>query len=206
MKKTILTLILSIFLVGLLSATSVNTYYNLNLNYNKGEITLLSNEIEQSLDLIDNSVGEYSVALFDYKGNILDIYFFDVPNEVIYDALDENGTISGGGEMILDEVNFTLSIPYYKNATRILIYDQNVTRKLEIDVSFYSKEYEQYKEFNATNQNVSDEEEPANQVDKSVNDDVTKEKTFFEKLSNYWWVLLIILLILLVIIINYIRK
>jgi len=108
--------------------------------------------------------------------------------------------------MSLDNVNLTLFIPYYNNATKISIYDENATRKLEIDVSFYSKEYEEYKEFSTTNQNVSDEEEPANQVDKSVNDDVTKEKIFFERLTDYWWVLLIVLVILLAIIINYIRK
>ena len=87
-----------IFLVGILSAATINNYYNLNLNYNKGKFTLLSSNIEQSKETINNYFGNYTAALLDYENNLLDIYFFDVPNEVIYDTVDENGTIVGGGK------------------------------------------------------------------------------------------------------------
>lgn len=203
MKKIILASILVVFVIGILSASNIYNYYKIDLNYNKGELTLLSTNIEQSLSLINNSFGEYRATLLDYENNMLYVSFFKIPNKVLYDEVDENGTISGGGEIELKEVNFTLFIPYYENASKIVIYDENVTKKLEIDVGFYSKDY---KEFNAINKNTPNENESTNQGNTQVDENVIREETFIEKISYYWWVLLIILIILLAIIINYIRK
>ncbi len=206
MKKIIFSLMCIIFIIGIISAASINTYYTLNINYNKSKLTLLSSEIEQLRESINNSFGEYSAKIYDYNGNLLKEHLFGIQREVLYDEVDENGTIYFGGEVILDEVNFTLFIPYYENASKIIIYYKNTSKKLEIDVSSYSKNYEEYKEFITTNQNVSNEEESANKGNVSVNESAVKEKTFVEKISHYWWILLIILIILLAILINSIRK
>jgi hypothetical protein len=205
MKKIILILFLFAFIIVIISA-SINYYYTLNINYNEGELTLISSNVKQSEETIDNSLGNYSAKIYDYQGNLLNFYRFNIQNSILYDEVDENGTISGGGEIELDEVNFTLVLPYYENATKISIYDENMSKKIDIDISMYSKTYTEYKEFNIINQNVSNGEESTNQENESVNDNVTKEETFVEKISHYWWILLIILIILLAIIINYIRK
>lgn len=190
-KIIILTTMLLIFLIGIISAAGINTYYAINLNYDKGELTLLSDEIEQSLDLIDNSFGEYTASVLDYKEDILDIYFFDIPNKVLYDEVDENGTIIGGGETELEEVNFTIYILYYENASEIVIYDKNLTKKLEIEVSMYSK-----------TEKISLDE------GKSVKENVTDkgEGDLSKKLEDYWWVLLILLVVLIIIFIISLRK
>jgi hypothetical protein len=207
MKKIILTFTLCLFLIGIISAASINTYYNLNLNYNNGKLNLLSNNIEQSKEIIDNSYGKYALTLSDHKDNVIYIGYFDVPNTEVYEKIDKNGTIYGESELILNKVNFTLLIPYYDNATKIEIYDENVTKKLEIDVSFYSKKYEEYKEFDAIKQNISNENESTNQENTSVNESVTtKEETPVEIISHYWWILLIILIILLGVLVRYIIK
>lgn len=209
-KIIILTTMLLISIIGIISAADINTYYALNLNYDKSNFTLLSTDIEQSRELITNPSGMYTATLFDYENNVLDIYFFDVPNKILYDEVDEKGRIVGGGEGILEEVNFSLFLPYYKNSTKIIIYDENITRKIEIDVSSYSREYkayEEYKESVAENQSISGENELTNQEKNVTNEEMsTKEETFLEKASQYWWVLLIILIILLAILINYIGK
>ena len=210
MKKRVLSWIIFsvviIFAIGIISAANVNNYYRIDLNYDKGKLNLLSMDISQSFEKVDNSFGEYPAAVMDYENNVLDINFFNVPNKILYDTVDENGTIVDGGERVLENVNFTLLIPYHYNATKIIIYDENITKKLEIDVSLYSTEYDAYKASINKNTNIS-EEGQANQQEETHQDKTqTKEETFIEKVSKYWWVLLIILIVLLGIIVNYIRK
>jgi len=210
MKKRVLSWIIFsvviIFAIGIISAANVNNYYRIDLNYDKGKLNLLSMDISQSFEKVDNSFGEYPAAVMDYENNVLDINFFNVPNKILYDTVDENGTIVDGGERVLENVNFTLLIPYHYNATKIIIYDENITKKLEIDVSLYSTEYDAYKASINKNTNISEEGQSNQQEETHQDKTQTKEETFIEKVSKYWWVLLIILIVLLGIIVNYIRK
>lgn len=209
MKKNVLSciifLVFVVFSILTISAASKN-YYELNLNYDKGNLSIFSFDIIQSSDEIDNSFGENIISVMDYKNNVLDVSFFDVPDRILYDQFDENGTIVGGGEKTLNNVNFTLLIPYYYNATKIIIYDGNLTRELEIDVSLYSKTYTEYKRFTESNGilNESVENQETNE-ETEKNQEVEKE-SFLEKISKYWWVLLIVLIILVGIIVYYVTK
>src|SRR3989344_5984410 len=143
MKKQILILTFGIILLSLTlisSAENYNTYYNLNLDYNKGVINISSLGIEFSQGE-ENSFGFYMAKIVGYNDNILNLSFFGIPNEILVDEINpKTGEISGGGLKVLDKVSFEIYLPYYKNAKEIVIYDENFTELARINVGEYSKE------------------------------------------------------------------
>ena len=123
--------------------TNYYTYYKLNLDYDKGAINISSLEIEFSQEKIENFFGVYTAGIMDYDNEVLNLSFFDVPNEVLWDGVNpETGEIDRGGTIELEQVSFELFIPYYENAKEIIIYDGNLDEVARKDVSMYSKEYE----------------------------------------------------------------
>ena len=132
-----------IFLFAIISLTSAIQepliYYKLNLNYDYGNISINSTEIEFSSEQIEPLFGFYSIIVKDSNDEILNITFFDVPNEILYDTADENGTINGGGTLELNQTNFDIFVPYYENAKEMVIYDENLTEMARKDVSEFSK-------------------------------------------------------------------
>ncbi|MDP2672836.1 MAG: hypothetical protein Q8O84_03425, partial [Nanoarchaeota archaeon] len=125
--------------------------------------------------------------------------YFNIPNELFYDNVDENGTIISGGLLELDEFNFTIYAPYYENANEIIIYNENLTEKLKIDVSMYSKfSKDELKKETLTEKEQIAKEEQAEQEKEA--------ETFIEKLAKNWWILAAILLILIIILIRRFKK
>ena len=203
MKKLILVLILlsTIFLVS--AQTDFNKYYQLDLDYNNGEISLINHEIYFSDTEVDNYFGFYSAIVNDAENNSLDVVLFDVPNKILYDEVDENGTIVSGGEAELEDVDFTIYVPYYENASLIKIYNESLTEEFVVSVFEYSKEISL-----ASGQN-EEEKQITNGQDKNkekVQKDVSEEKTFSEKVLKYWWILVVILAILVIVLIKKISK
>ena len=193
MKKIIIFLILlsAFSIVG--AQTNFEIYYKLNLDYDKGNIEIYTIEIEFSKEKIENYFGLYTVKVLDYDGEILNLTFFDVPNEILYDTVDpETGEINGGGTFILNETSFEIFIPYYKNAKEIVIQDENLNELAKKDISEYSK---QRKEIS---------EEVVKSKEKQTTDDEMKISE--NKTSRYLWIFLIIFIILIIVLFYSLNK
>ena len=188
MNPKILILILGIFFLSFVSATeNPQIYYKLNLDYNYGNITINSTEIELSDKQIENPFGFYSVSILDYDGNLLNLTLFDVQNKILYDTINEEGEISGGGFLELNETSFEIFVPYYENAKKIVIYNENLSELTREDISEFSKVQGEI------NEEIPEEIETGNEIEerKSI-------ETFTDTLLQYWWALIIILIILIV--------
>lgn len=142
MKKTIIFFILVIAFLGMvISQQEPLIYYSLNLEHNRTNILLKSIEIEFFNEEIKNS-GNYSVILIDRNNKEIKKLFFDVPNLILYDRVNENGNIIDGGLLELNQTGFKLYVPYYENAQEIVIYDKEGKELEKIDVSIYAKDKE----------------------------------------------------------------
>ena len=185
MKNQIIFLIFAISFLSFVSAIQQPLiYYKLNLDYSYGNISINSTQVEFSDEPIDNVFGFYSVSIFDSDGKILNLTLFDVPNEILYDTVDENGTINGGGFLELNQTNFDIFVPYNSNAKDVVVYDENLTELIRKDVSEFSR-------IKATDFNKT--------ITKTTSETIQTRPTeikLMDKLSNYWWVLVAFLIIL----------
>ena len=177
-----------IFLLAFISfATAIQEpliYYKLNLDYNYGNITINSTQIEFSNKQLENNFGFYTASVADFNGDMINLTLFDVPNQIIYDTVDENGTINGGGFLELNKTNFDIYVPYYENAKEIKIYDENLTELTKRDVDEFSKI-----------QGSVAEEKPE-KTDTEQGTKIKPAENLTDKLSQYWLVLIFILIIL----------
>lgn len=113
-------------------------YYEVKLLYDKGNITLGSINIKE-LNKTRNLPGGYVAEIVDSKDNVLNVTFFDIPLKILYDTIDNvTGKLSGGGEIILEQQNFTLMLPYFENANALNIYDKTINKKFSMDLQKYS--------------------------------------------------------------------
>lgn len=184
---------LLIFLAVNVSAQPENyRYYDLNLSWERGNFSLNSLDMELSSEGFSNGQGLYSADVLDYRENVLNSTFFEVPNTILYDNVNDNGTIVSGGTLELNETDFAINVPYYKNASEIVIYGPNATEKLRIDVEKYSKvRSEDFSRVEGT-KNVSDEDEAA----AGFNETQGESKRLKEIAKDNWWILVVILAVL----------
>ena len=131
-KEVIILLVVVMLSILVIASEDFNKYYKIDLNYNYGKFSLNNLNIEISDIHIQNYFGFYLAKVIDFKNETLNWTYFNIPREIFYDEVDENGTIVSGGLLKLDEVNFTIYAPYYENAKEIVIYDGNLTEKLII--------------------------------------------------------------------------
>ena len=197
MKKQILFLILGISFFSLVYAIQEPIiYYKLDLDYGYGNIIINSTEIEFSQEKIENYFGFYSAVVLDFNGKTLNLTFFDIPTQIIYDTIDENGTINGGGIINLNETSFEIYLPYYENAKEIVIYDENLVELTRKDINEYSKQREEISE-----EVVEDKEEQV-----KSREEIYGTESLIDKLSKYWRILLIILIILIIVLFYSLNK
>ncbi|MBI4116723.1 hypothetical protein HY449_03180 [Candidatus Pacearchaeota archaeon] len=189
MNKQIIFLIFTMtFLAFAFNVSAIQqplVYYKLNLDYNYGNITINSSSIELSNKILDNNFGFYTASVLDFNGNLINLTFFDVPNQIIYDTVDSNGTINGGGQLELNQTNFDIFVPYYKNAREVKIYNQNLSELTKIDVSEFSKEIQKV-------ENVSKTPESGKETGKKE----IPTESLTDKIAKYWWALVIVLVVL----------
>ena len=178
-----------IFLLAFISfATAIQEpliYYKLNLDYNYGNITINSTQIEFSNKQLENNFGFYTASVADFNGDMINLTLFDVPNQIIYDTVDENGTINGGGFLELNKTNFDIYVPYYESAKEIKIYNQNLSELIKEDVSEFSKEMPKANGIAQAQGNKT----PAGKKE-------IPTENLTDKIAQYWWALVIILLVL----------
>lgn len=132
MKKNIFLIALIFnFLLLLANVNALESQvYFLNLNYNKGNISLLGFYVDKGFApdrKIQPEVG-YKLEVISFSDKTLDSFKFDIPNKIFTPI----------GLVIKDNTNFTLIVQYFNNSKSINIYDPNNTKKLTIDISAYS--------------------------------------------------------------------
>ncbi len=203
-NKNIIFLIFNIILLSNLVNAEIYYSYDIELNYDRENISLISISIESSFvePLINKGAisiekEEYVAKIFSHDGSFLNTIFFDIPEEVItYSSLDpKTGKTLRGGIFNLDQINFTLHIPYYEEAKKILVYNENNYLVLSIDVSMFSKEYSE------TGLVIGDQDIEEEESQRTVKDE-KQGKT----ITDYWWILLIILIVLILILFYSLKK
>lgn len=128
-----------LILMIILFATSVNAlYYDLDLEYDAGEIFLKNISIEVG----DASYlsGGYIAQVADSQGQDLNVTFFHIPLDLAYDGFDEEGFADRGGVISLEQLDFNLQLPYFEEAYSINIFDGQLNRKLTIPLQEYVQE------------------------------------------------------------------
>ena len=198
-----LLILISIFSINLISA---NLYYDVNLNYNKGDIKINSVNIEFSNYELGESANErfflvYSSKISD-KDKVLDETFFNIPNKQYSDNYDnKTDRIVSGGVEELEEVDFNINLPYYENAKEIVIYNEKneeIARKslIEFSKDFSKQDYE--------NIIIKTGEEIVNNEISDIEDESDEIEDSEEEIKNYTIPLIIGLLVILIIVIIYV--
>ena len=188
MKPKILFLIFAFAFISSTSAIQEPLiYYKINLDYSYGNISVNSVDIELSNENLEfyNGFGFFSATILDYDVDLLNLTLFNVPNQILYDTIDEEtGEINGGGELELNQTDFDIYVHYYENAKEIKIYDENLTELTKRDVDEFSKI-----------QGSVAEEKPE-KTDTEQGTKIKPAENLTDKLSQYWLVLIFILIIL----------
>lgn len=132
-----------IFLFALLASTAVaevNHYYKINLLYDQGNVTYRSLAVEP-VNLHPQMVeGTYVAEVLSFDNRILNLTFFHIPLFFFYEKMAATtGELTEGSETE-DQAQIVLYVPYYSNAKEINIYDEELIKKLRINVSSYAKE------------------------------------------------------------------
>ena len=189
MKPQILFLIFAFVFISSASAIQEPLiYYKINLDYSYGNISINSVDIELSNENLEfyNGFGFFSATILDYDGDLLNLTLFNVPNQILYDTIDEEtGEINGGGELELNQTNFDIYVPYYESAKEIKIYNQNLSELIKEDVSEFSKEMPKANGIAQAQGNKT----PAGKKE-------IPTENLTDKIAQYWWALVIILLVL----------
>lgn len=134
----IFALFFSILFVIPVQAAEQN-FVELKLNYNSGKLALVeSNVIKGDYS---NLGGAYLAKIISFEEKELNQLFFSIPLEIINDVIDpKTGLIIGGNTVILNQLNFSLYIPYYENAKEVEIYNQTGLKILTVNIPQFSKD------------------------------------------------------------------
>ncbi len=150
MKNQKLALIIAISIVFLISSKYSFSYpdiienhlladsklsYLLNLHYSKGGLELVQTELVEGKGPDRKLQPErgYTAKINSLEGSLKHYLKFNIPLSVI----SEDETISGIIE--LDEITFSIAMPYFSDGKSVDIFDPQGTLKLTIDVSQFSR-------------------------------------------------------------------
>ncbi len=120
--------------------------YVVNLNYDKGDITLIDVFVKQGYapGREIQPEGGYRCEVISFKGEELDSFKFMPPTGWAYDYIDpETGELKGGVKE-LEEVEFSLIVPYFSNGKRLDIYNPEGVKILEINISGFAEVQEEF--------------------------------------------------------------
>ena len=214
-------LLTNILMTNIISASPF--YYKISMDYNKDVIDIKEIGVIFSQEDLTNGYGSYNIETIDANNKKIDSQNFVVPNTRFYDK-GENGNISEGGSVVLENVSFIVYAPYYANAKEIIIYDKTNKELTKADVSMYSRITEKENVINNVGGDKDEYgcliaagyswcEEKQNCIrtwEETCSSAKKTEKTsgnnLLENISNYWWVLIIILIILIIILAYAMKK
>lgn len=142
--KKIIFLMGVLLLVSLVMAENSPFYYKISLSYDANAdeyLQIQSVNVIYSTESLEFSEGDFTIRLEDREGAIND-YLFYIPNLLTRDQIDEvSGEFTSGEIIHLDNVNFTLYIPYREKATIISLYNESELIDGE-DISRFSRDYQ----------------------------------------------------------------
>lgn len=176
------------FSIIMVSALDGGFYYNIEVYYDKGGLSINKAGIEFSQEDLSYSYFEESthvLKLRDVNNEILEEIPFFVSDLGYYDIVNEtSGEIYDGGEIRLDNFTFDLYVPYHNNAKEFVIFEGE-SEIIGEDVSEFSK--------------VRVEEGKEKAVGDFDKTDVFKERSK-KSFSKYWvfWICLVVLICLLI--------
>ena len=140
--KRIILVISFMVIISLFVNAEINHFYEIELAYSFGKVSYTSIEVipTSSENYPENIPGGYVAEIVDNEREVLYTDFFDIPLIGLYDNIDEEtGEINSGGVIRLNETEISLFLPYFENADKINIYDEDVELIFSIDVAPYSK-------------------------------------------------------------------
>lgn len=135
-------LYLPILLMVAPHALALGHLYEVNIIYNHSTLTYSDLTVRPALPSIrlDNPSGQYLATVVAWNGTNLTKTHFGIPRTIFYDRFDpQTHQAISGGQIEIENTQITLRLPYSENAERIEISGPNITRKLVISVSTYSK-------------------------------------------------------------------
>ena len=123
-------ILLLVLLPGVIGAN----YYEIDVEYNKGNLSTSLVRVIPSAEVLENVGADYIAEVLAYDFELRNITYFSIPHTILYDDVDENGKVVSGGTTTLDYVTHKIYVPYYEDAVVIRVYDENLEEKLIIDL------------------------------------------------------------------------
>lgn len=119
-------------------AEDASKIYIVELNYNRGAITLIDVFVKDGYlpDISAQPATGYECRLVSFANETLYDFKFEIPTEISPPPPLENETHEA--VIHLENVNFTLILPYFENGNIINIYDPSGVKVSSVDVSGYS--------------------------------------------------------------------
>ncbi|VVB78242.1 Uncharacterised protein [uncultured archaeon] len=223
MKKRILLIAGLAFILMLLANISATPfYYQVSMDYDKGNVNIKSVDIKFSNDEIKNILNPHYFKTYKAEvsdGNsVLKEIEFSLTNRIIYDTANSSGQINGSYIEDRDNLSFEIFVPYYQNARDIIIYDENNNELAKADVSYYSKgqtpekiggDKDSHGCLISAGYSWCEEKQKCLRAweEECFSSTITKnsQENIIDTIGSYWWILVIILVILIIILI-YPRK
>ncbi len=136
MKSKILAIILSLFLISVVFSFKTTESHtdkyvvDMDLHYDNGKISVNGYEVRKGMapDYAIFSEEAYTLSLM-RKNKEIYSFKFDVPRKISIDNLDENGL--SGEELVREEFDFTIRVPYVKGVEKMEIRDSGNTKVLD---------------------------------------------------------------------------
>jgi len=116
-----------------------NKVYLIDLNYDAGVLSL--NDVVTKAgfppETPSQSTQAWRIDLISFQDQVLYSSTFDIPN-VLLQVPPLEGEPAGGGPIILENLNFSIIVPYYPNGRDVNIFANNGTLVLSADVSQFA--------------------------------------------------------------------
>ena len=139
MKRQINIIICIVFLIGLVNA---GLYYEVDMNYSKGNLEIISVNVGYFIEEPFNPQGlsseKYNLVLVDVEGGKNEIDF-RIPNVGLKEAFDENNSAVEGEIEVVDEKEFKLYFPYNEKGEEFVVEDLEGNEFVREDVGEFSK-------------------------------------------------------------------
>ena len=139
MKRQINIIICIVFLIGLVNA---GLYYEVDMNYSKGNLEIISVNVGYFIEEPFNPQGlsseKYNLVLVDVEGGKNEIDF-RIPNVGLKEAFDENNSAVEGEIEVVDEKEFKLYFPYNEKGKEFVVEDLEGNEFVREGVERFSK-------------------------------------------------------------------
>ena len=139
MKRQINIIICIVFLIGLVNA---GLYYEVDMNYSKGNLEIISVNVRYFIQEPFNPQGlsseKYNLVLVDVDGEKNNVEF-GVQNVGLKEAFDENNSAVEGELEVVDEKEFKLYFPYNEKGKEFVVEDLEGNEFVREGVERFSK-------------------------------------------------------------------